>query len=1405
MTRRTSIKLIAGLVMLSAIATATATIAWFVPMATIGKEKNPIEGVTNGAYFAYGNGKPTTQENPDDRVYGITVPRHLYNLAWLQYLGFFNKDSGEQYYFELGNNIDMTGWTLPPIGTEDNPFIGNFNGNGYVVSNLTISNKFTDYEYHPSDVKSDNFVQPHILGFIGVLGDYNDEFGSTAYNSTANTFTNTGLTGLSINTFTKDTLMGIAVGYAETTMSNIAVDASTISIDTTISGDTTSYGGFTSNISDYSLVGYTEHTKTVTKIDETIYSVNLTNGHEFNATEQGEGATGWGGSIDMMSVTKRLQTIRSTGTASTNWAYKRTYEYHDGVKNTTYTTDASGTGSRTWIINNNDEIGHFNFIHDNDGTDDRYALLGGGHWETDKYYNKTTHTGRKITDGTNYLCINSITTGSSSNNAGSIKNQVGDSENDATVWTVPTGSSGYISTSYYYDKDGSPVTYYLYAASTTNIRLSTNTNYRTTWTRETDADGKIRYSTVYNNVTYYLGFNGTSWRLMSYPDPIMDEPTDPEDLKPSVPVEPEEPDYLNVNDYSTSTYQISYTNNGTTYYLHAGTGGTYSTSTTPYTNGWTFQYRTSNNSSWTTGLPSGDSWINTRVMTTIGGTTYYLSLSYSNYNGASMSLTTTSTYVNGRTGTNGYRFRSTNNTGTRSYLSFNTSNNAFTYGTSASYFQLPTSRVAAQNYNSVLEEEYDDLYQDYEDALASYDDDMLNYENYRDNIYPGLVEDYEADIERYETEVAATYTINQTSNTTMKGPDENLTDTQSGMNYDYDDVTYFPLSTINNTNDFRPADNNTAYVTGSSAIKSTTTSYNDLLTNVRFGYYPISENISDDFTVSSGTFSHVYTVNNSLQREEITNDSSYEKLTDAKKNLGAVLKEDGTNAYGLHFMDAAISMDYLMTAPYVKINKKTYTDYQLPVNSIDFHLKEFGYINFLAGTYYTRSSSDRNNSFFALYQIERLDSNPKKINRILEVLNVYKHTSNANNYSYVYQLQDTVTGNTFYTKPYKVIDADGNKEWLYDTESSYSNNQYVNSLPSNYSLVFNCSRIKKNSINSSNFDYHVFYFEIPMNDGEFCLGSVSGAVGAYLMYLDIGANASKYQRTIFYEHFDITTNTYKHPEGVALSSIPEEIAKNTVYIPDDLDDADSACVAVPAKYKNSLTIDRNEDDVALSRASGSNAPPPVYAKDSIKVHDKNSDTALDISTVTSETKNVIRMTYYDLNVNLDTVMTPTITDESTDGGTNYTRTSIVQKIYSTKNATGTPTSTYIYDPNASPAVDQRSSMKVYNTSNGVRYSDANLINRTTLAIDMSKILSTPILTVRILQPNGSFTETIDLIAKINQAITTGTYYLKDQYTITITPTGGAVTITVKSLATGEVIYYGTTQVTGADQVITVNP
>ena len=50
------------------------SLAWFVSLAKL----DPTgDASATGAYFAYGNG---SQEKP----FGISQPRHLYNLAWLQ-------------------------------------------------------------------------------------------------------------------------------------------------------------------------------------------------------------------------------------------------------------------------------------------------------------------------------------------------------------------------------------------------------------------------------------------------------------------------------------------------------------------------------------------------------------------------------------------------------------------------------------------------------------------------------------------------------------------------------------------------------------------------------------------------------------------------------------------------------------------------------------------------------------------------------------------------------------------------------------------------------------------------------------------------------------------------------------------------------------------------------------------------------------------------------------------------------------------------------------------------------------------------------------------------------------------------------------------------------------------------
>ena len=116
-----------------------ATFAWFDN--SVGSLDFPTNfgGSSMAAYFNGGNGSQGTP-------YEIANPTNLYNLAWLQYLGYFNLRSGlnngrAQTYFKLTSNIDMSEVAsylkaLPPIGTSEHPFIGQFDGNNKTVSKL---------------------------------------------------------------------------------------------------------------------------------------------------------------------------------------------------------------------------------------------------------------------------------------------------------------------------------------------------------------------------------------------------------------------------------------------------------------------------------------------------------------------------------------------------------------------------------------------------------------------------------------------------------------------------------------------------------------------------------------------------------------------------------------------------------------------------------------------------------------------------------------------------------------------------------------------------------------------------------------------------------------------------------------------------------------------------------------------------------------------------------------------------------------------------------------------------------------------------------------------------------------------------------------------------------------------
>lgn len=207
---------------------------------------------------------------------------------------------------------------------------------------------------------------------------------------------------------------------------------------------------------------------------------------------------------------------------------------------------------------------------------------------------------------------------------------------------------------------------------------------------------------------------------------------------------------------------------------------------------------------------------------------------------------------------------------------------------------------------------------------------------------------------------------------------------------------------------------------------------------------------------------------------------NYESLTDptaacARDNLATMLKESGSNIYGLHFMDSRISMDRIITASKVRLFGTEYETYEFPEDCINFYAIQKGTISFFAGTYFSG-----NDTFFSLHRVYR--DSAKHIIAIKEIDKVYKWADEAEEAKkyYVYLYTDGTYTN-----------ADG----------SYTG---ATSLPAGYSStpVFDMSWVKNPTIVND----AVYYFEIPCNSGEFALGSVDGKTGAYLFYLDVGAN-----------------------------------------------------------------------------------------------------------------------------------------------------------------------------------------------------------------------------------------------------------------------------------------------------------
>ena len=187
------------------------TFAWFVSTVFM----NFNAEFTASSYLSYFESGAGTEDDP----YIISAPQHLYNLSWLQNMGAFEGKT----YFKLKNNIDMAGeisgqdtksGAIPPIGTTDNPFIGAFDGNGCVISNLWVSTDIDDWKECPEGVTE--YSSEHV-GLFGAI-------------SGSATIKNFNLSRIEVKTHI-DAVVGIVCGYVDASISDIGVHNGILTFD----------------------------------------------------------------------------------------------------------------------------------------------------------------------------------------------------------------------------------------------------------------------------------------------------------------------------------------------------------------------------------------------------------------------------------------------------------------------------------------------------------------------------------------------------------------------------------------------------------------------------------------------------------------------------------------------------------------------------------------------------------------------------------------------------------------------------------------------------------------------------------------------------------------------------------------------------------------------------------------------------------------------------------------------------------------------------------------------------------------------------------------------------------------------------------------------------------------------
>lgn len=358
--------------------------------------------------------------------YKLRNATDVYNFAWLQYMGYFNKEGDDgkitQYYFELMNDIDMGGIIIPPIGTTEFPFVGHFKGNGYCISDVTVSNYLDDPEAklgivkRPLSVTNIEGTKVSITGFFGVVGALNDEMAAKLIDDSqvstigekVNAVHDLFLDNIVIRTETDESLIGLLAGYVNCSISNVGIGQCALHI-----GNKTlplSALQMQQSISMFSLIG-NYHKNNVFWGDKPTGDSDTTDSDDDQ---------GWGGSIDMMDLAKRVTYMSSRKMTQTGTGY-----YYYNVSDTDFRINAqlvnktpyhltSGTGGVSYLfdgtvlpLNVDTKI---MFADENKAYTNSNSVSG---LYTTSYYSNSANTSEIVsTNNTGYLISNGTVTSS---------------------------------------------------------------------------------------------------------------------------------------------------------------------------------------------------------------------------------------------------------------------------------------------------------------------------------------------------------------------------------------------------------------------------------------------------------------------------------------------------------------------------------------------------------------------------------------------------------------------------------------------------------------------------------------------------------------------------------------------------------------------------------------------------------------------------------------------------------------------------------------------------------------------------------------------------------------------------------------------------------------------------------